>query len=54
MTNTMTEKNMILNNPSNRTAVMSPLRKESANPVIRFLTYQIHTISTFLNKLITP
>jgi hypothetical protein len=49
----MTEKNIILNDWSNRHSVMTPLRKESANPVVRFLTHQLELISGILGKMVT-
>jgi len=50
----MTEKNMILYHLTNRQSVMTPLRKESENPVARFLTHYLELISKFLNKLTNP
>jgi hypothetical protein len=50
----MTEKNMILNQWSHRHSVMTPLRKESTNPVVRFLTHQLEAFSKLINKWITP
>lgn len=49
----MTEKNFILNDWSNRHSMMSPLRKESENPVVRFLTHQIELISRFIGKMVS-
>ena len=50
----MSEKNIILNDWSNRQSVMTPLRKESANPIARFFDRQLELISRFLNKVLTP
>jgi hypothetical protein len=48
----MSEKNMILADRRNKLSVMTPLRKESANPVVRFLTHQIELISRFIGKMV--
>jgi hypothetical protein len=50
----MSEKNIILTDRSNGHRVMTPLRKESANPIARFFDRQLELISRFLNKLATP
>ena len=50
----MSEKNIILNDWSNRNRVMTPLRKESVNPIIRIFNRQFELISRFFNKLATP
>ena len=51
---TMSEKNIILNDWSNRRSVMTPLPKESVNPIIQIFNRQVELILRFLNKLVTP
>jgi hypothetical protein len=51
---TMTEKNLILCQRSSEQSVMTPLRKESTNPVARFLLHQLELISKLVNKWATP
>jgi hypothetical protein len=51
---TMSEKNIILNDWSNRHSVMTPLPKESVNPIIQIFNRQVELILKFLNKVATP
>jgi len=50
----MSEKNIILNDWNNRHRVMTPLPKESVNPIIQIFNRQVELILRFLNKLATP
>jgi hypothetical protein len=50
----MTEKNMILNHERNRASLLPPMKKESNNPLLRFLQRQLELISDFISKWATP
>jgi hypothetical protein len=53
-TKKMSEKNIILNDWINTRRGMTPLPKESVNPIMRFFNRQFELISRFFNKLATP
>jgi hypothetical protein len=46
----MTEKNMILNERSNRASVIAPFQKEIKNPLLRNLKVGFDRISNFITK----
>lgn len=46
----MTEKNMILNQRSNRASVMAPYQKEIKNPLLRHLKLGFDRFSNFITK----
>ena len=50
----MSEKNIILNDWSNRHRVMTPLPKESVNPIIRFFNRQFELISQVFQQVGNP